>query len=115
MAFLSLLIGFVLGAAALLFALQNNEIVGLTFLGSEFQTSLALVILIAIATGLLLGILLSIPSIISRSLTIMTLKREKRGLADEAQTMREMHAREESNRVVETTVIQPEVVDLRNH
>lgn len=88
MTILSLILGFVLGAGALIFALQNNEVVSLTFLGWQFESSLALVFLLAVAAGLTLGILVSIPSIVRRSLLIMGLKRQMRGLESEVESLR---------------------------
>lgn len=89
MTIISLILGFVLGAGALVFALQNNEVVSLTFLNWQFESSLALVFLLAVGAGLVLGVLISVPSIISRSLTIMALKRERKGLTDETSALRE--------------------------
>lgn len=89
MTIISLILGFALGAGALVFALQNNEVVALTFLNWQFESSLALVFLLSVGAGLMLGILISLPSIISRSLTIMALRRDRKGLADEASTLRE--------------------------
>ncbi len=79
---LSLLVGFVLGAAALLFALQNTEVVALTFLGYQFESSLALLVLVSVGVGILISILAFIPSAIARSLRIMGLKKENKRLAD---------------------------------
>lgn len=80
---LSLFVGFVLGAAAILFALQNNEIVALTFLGWQFESSLALLVLVALATGVLISVLVSIPSAVAGALRISGLKRENRRLAEQ--------------------------------
>ena len=78
----SLLIGFVLGAAALLFALQNTEIVALSFLGYQFESSLALLVLSSVGVGILISILAFLPSALSKSFTIMGLKKENQKLAD---------------------------------
>lgn len=80
MTILSLILGFALGASALVFALQNNEVISLALLGWQFESSLALVFLLAVTAGLILGILISIPSIVRRSLVIMSLKREIQSL-----------------------------------
>ncbi len=106
MAFLSLIIGFILGAGAIVFAFQNNEVVALTFLGWQFQSSLALVIILAVLTGLLLGIFLTVPSIIRRSFAIMGLERQNRGLHHEAETLRHMNevAAAEASATTDSTV-----------
>lgn len=106
---LSLILGFILGVAALLFALQNTAIVALSFLGYQFESSLALLVLIALAIGVVLSLLVSIPSAVRDGLKIMSLKRENQKLRDEIATL--------SARPVETTVVVEEpspVLDIRN-
>lgn len=80
---LPLILGFLLGAAALLFALQNTAVVALSFLGWQFESSLALLILIAFATGVIVSLLVSIPSAVRDSFKIMGLKKENRQLAEQ--------------------------------
>lgn len=106
---LSLVIGFLLGVAALLFALQNTAIVALSFLGYQFESSLALLVLIALATGIVLALLVSIPSAVRDGLRIMSLKRENQKLRDEVAAL--------SAQPTETTVVIDEpspVLDIRN-
>ncbi|HRH55540.1 MAG TPA: LapA family protein [Candidatus Paceibacterota bacterium] len=103
---LSLILGFLLGAAALLFAIQNTAVVALTFLGWSFESSLALLTLIAFATGIIVALLVSLPSAIRDGFRIMGLKRENKKLADELVSTR-----------TETTVVVEEptpVLDIRN-
>ncbi|HEX2792140.1 MAG TPA: LapA family protein [Candidatus Paceibacterota bacterium] len=103
---LSLFVGFVLGAAALLFALQNTEAVALTFLGWQFESSLALLVLVAVAVGMLISILASLPSALGASFRIMGLKKENQKLAQEVETHRQAAAEAAAESVT--------VVDLRN-
>jgi uncharacterized integral membrane protein len=84
-----LLFGFILGIATIIFALQNPAIVSLDFLGWGFESSLAAVILLATAIGGVLGILFSLPSIIKKSFTIRTLRKENQGLRNEADTLQQ--------------------------
>lgn len=107
MTILSLLLGFLLGAAALLFALQNTEVVALRFLGWQFESSLALLVLAALTTGVLISILASIPSFIGSSLRIMNLKKENRRLAEEVERQRE------ANVVVINDDVSP-ILDMRS-
>lgn len=107
MTILSLLLGFLLGAAALLFALQNTTIVALSFLGWQFESSLALLVLAALTTGVLISILASIPSFIGSSFRIMGLKKENRRLAEEVERQRE------ANVVIIEPGVDP-VLDIRN-
>lgn len=84
---LPLVLGFLLGAATIIFALQNPTMVSLTFLGWGFDSSLAAVIMLATAIGGILGILFSIPSIIQKSLHVRSLRKENEGLRDETATL----------------------------
>lgn len=83
MTILLFILGFALGASALLFALQNNDIVALTFMGWQFESSLALLVIVSVAVGMLISMLAFLPSAVSGSLRIMGLKSENRRLADE--------------------------------
>lgn len=105
---LSLMIGFVLGAIALLFALQNTAVVTLTFLGWQFESSLALLVLVSLGVGVLISILASIPSALSASFRIMGLKKENKNLAQ---------AVEEHRKALQEVTVQnevPPVIDLRS-
>ena len=104
---LSLILGFILGIAALLFALQNTEVVALSFLGWQFESSLALLVMASVVTGMVISVLAAIPSAVSTSFRIMGLKKENKNLASEI----EMHRQ---NQVVaaEANRVDP-VVDLR--
>ncbi|MBU0750296.1 LapA family protein, partial [Patescibacteria group bacterium] len=93
-----------LGAGALLFALQNTAIVPLTFLGWQFESSLALVVILSITFGVLMSILASIPSALSASFKIMGLKKQNTKLAEEVIAHKEALAASEA----------PVVVDLRD-
>lgn len=85
---ISLVLGFLLGAAALLFAIQNTGPAALTFLGWQFESSLALLILIAFGAGALTALLVSLPSAIRDGFRIMKLKRANRALSEEMQRVR---------------------------
>jgi len=104
---LSLIVGFVLGAAAIVFALQNTAVVALSFLGWEFQSSLALLVLITLGVGILISLLVSIPSLISTTLRIMGLKKENKKL------VQELEARDHPVVTVVTEESSAPVVDLR--
>lgn len=97
----SLILGFVLGAAALLFALQNTEVVALTFMGWQFESSLALLVLVSLAAGMLISILATLPSAIGSKFRLMQLHRENRKLAEEV----DMHRQAQAN-TPEVVVVQ---------
>ena len=104
---LSLLVGFVLGAGALLFALQNNEIIALTFMGWQFTSSLAVVVLASLGMGILISILAMVPSALSNSFKIMGLKKQNKRLVQEAEAARTVHATAQQGEQEST------VIDLR--
>ena len=108
---LTLILGFVLGAGAIVFALQNPAPVALTFLNWQFESSLAFVIILALAIGGLLGIISAIPSIVRRSLYIRTLKKDGNALRDELRTMEE---RLEASQREADALRNPRTVDLRH-
>ena len=85
----SLLIGIVLGAGAIVFALQNTAVVTLTFLGYHFESSLALLVIASVGVGMLICALASIPSALSASFRIMGLKSENKKLVETVQAHKE--------------------------
>ena len=109
----TLVIGFALGACTIIFALQNTAAVSLTFLSWNFESSLALVIILASLVGFLLGLLVSIPSIVQKSFQVRRLKKENMGLNDEAETLRQMN-QEAAELYSEGPITRsPDVTDLR--
>ena len=109
----SLIIGFVLGAGAIVFAIQNNTIVALTFLGWQFQSSLAVVVVIVLIAGLLVGIVICVPSIIRRSFVIRRLTKQAQGIHDEAETLRKDN-HDLTVRLQAETTTPPDTIDLRS-
>lgn len=103
---LSLILGFLLGAAALLFALQNTAVVALSFLGYSFESSLALLILIAFAAGVIVSLLVSIPSAVKDGMRIMGLKSENKKLKEQLAIAPDVVT------VVEEPI--PQVLDIRS-
>lgn len=79
---LSLAIGFMLGLIALIFAFQNNDIVSLTFMNWNFESSLAIVVILSLLAGVLISTLLTIAGAIARSISMHSLKKENRSLKD---------------------------------
>jgi diguanylate cyclase (GGDEF)-like protein len=75
----------VIALAAIVFALQNPSPVTINFLTWQFQDSLALVLLITLAIGVLIGLLVCIPSLIRRNLKISKQQRRYEQLQEETQ------------------------------
>lgn len=108
---LSLIAGFILGAAAIVFALQNTEIVTLTFLGNQFESSLAVLVIASVVVGIVITMLASIPSALSAGFEIMGLKKQNKKLVQE---LEERQQEAQTHVIVSTVDEAPEVVDLRS-
>ncbi len=104
---LSLFVGFVLGGAALLFALQNTQTAALTFMGWQFESSLAVLIIVAVIAGILISILATLPSALNASFKIMSLKKENKRLVGEIESQQEAYRNNQTNDQAAT------VIDLR--
>ncbi len=61
---MALLIGLILGAAFVVFALQNTQNVMVTFLGWGFDGSVAIIVIAAMLAGIIISLLFSIPGFI---------------------------------------------------
>ena len=92
----SLVLGFVLGVAALVFAFQNNETVALSFLNWQFESPLAVVTLLAVLVGILIYALLSLPSAIQSAISMQSLKSENKRLRAEGSVETTAVVREET-------------------
>jgi uncharacterized integral membrane protein len=73
---LLLLLALLIAIVAIVFALQNSTLVVVHFFGWQTQESMALVLLIAFALGVILGLLVSVPPMIQRMRQISQLKRQ---------------------------------------
>ncbi|MBX4198045.1 LapA family protein [Candidatus Parcubacteria bacterium] len=78
-----LLIGLVLGGFAVIFALQNITVITVTFLAWQIDGSLAIILIAAVVTGILIGVLVSIPSAIRRSFLISRIQKKTIALKEE--------------------------------
>lgn len=75
--------GLILGAAGVIFALQNVFPVTVTFLGWEMTASLAVIVILSLILGVLTSILMTVPGAIENYFTISQLKRENKKLIKE--------------------------------
>ena len=101
-----LILGLLLGAAAIIFALQNFTIITVTFFSWQMQGSLSLILLLAIAAGVLVCILVSIPEVIRTHIDFSVLKKINKKLEDENASYKRIvgdFARVSQTKVVETT------------
>ena len=76
----SLILALAFAIVAVIFALQNTAVVTVTFFSLSFEGSLALVILVVVAVGILIGVLVMAPGRLAKAacLTRVTEKRSAR-------------------------------------
>ncbi len=108
---LTLLLGFLLGAAAILFILQNTTVVALTFLSYQFETSIAVLVILAILVGILLTLLLTLPGAIGNTFAMRKLRKNNETLAREAEIHKQL-ADAAKERLINAQTPRPDVIDL---
>jgi uncharacterized integral membrane protein len=80
MTLLTLILAVIFAILAVIFASQNPAIVAITFYGYSVEGSLAVVILIYVGIGILIGALILAPGAIKRSLELRRHRRKMGGL-----------------------------------
>jgi len=73
---LSLLLTIAVTIVAVMFSLENTTMIHITLFGYPVDGSSGLLMLIALAVGVLLGVLLMVPSLIGRSWALMRHRRK---------------------------------------
>jgi uncharacterized integral membrane protein len=84
------IIGLLLGALAVVFALQNIAVITVTFFSWQLTGSLALVLLLAVSTGVLIAIFLLLPEFVGSYFKYKNLKKENRQLTEDLQKQKEL-------------------------
>jgi uncharacterized integral membrane protein len=87
-----LILGIVLGAFSIIFALQNITPVTLTFFSWQFQGSLALVLLLAAGVGIVTSLLVVLPETISSYFSYRRLQKANVKLEEELRKQKELTA-----------------------
>ena len=80
---LALILALLLALVVTIFAVQNNEPTNITFIAWKTEGSLALVLMITFAMGILIGLLVSTPGSIKRRLQFADLKKHLQSLEKE--------------------------------
>ena len=93
-----LIIGLLVGGAAVVFALQNVTTVAVTFFSWQFEGTLALIVLLSLAAGVLVSLLLSLPGMVKKSFQISSLKKRTHTL-EEKLTDKEIEVAEEKGKL----------------
>lgn len=85
-----LILGLLVGAVAVVFALQNIVIITVTFLVWQIQGSLAIILFLAIISGVLISVLVSIPEVVGDYIKYSNLKKENKKLLEEIEGYKKM-------------------------
>ncbi len=99
--FIFLIIGLLLGALVIIFAAQNLAMVSVTFLTWHFEGSLALILVLAVVAGMVMGWLLSLQNIFNKRHQISKLKDTNEKLADEL-VVKKVEVEEEKSKLEAT-------------
>jgi putative membrane protein len=81
-----LILSLLIAVALVLFAVQNSAIVTVNFLSFHYNGSLALILVVVFALGLLSGILISMPSLVRKSSALREQKRRVKQLEEDTMT-----------------------------
>ena len=74
-----LIVAIVLAALTAVFAIQNSGVIAVTFMGWEWEASLALILIVTLGVGVLVGYLAGLPSKMKKG---SQLRQAKRDLGD---------------------------------
>lgn len=80
---MTFIIGILLGGAAVIFALQNVGTIMVTFLGWQFEGSIALIVIISLLAGIVISLLFSLSAFIQGMISESRLKRHNEALRRE--------------------------------
>jgi len=89
---LSLIVGIILGAVSVVFALENFATITVTFMNWQVSAPLSLVLLGTMVCGIVVTLLVLLPSLIRDELYLSTIKRQKKEAEDELARYRVAHA-----------------------
>lgn len=103
---ISLILGLILGAVAVIFALQNITVITVAFLAWQIHGSLALILILAVLAGIIISLLISIPEVIRSSFTISSLRKQNKKLAEDLEEVKRQPAQPAQVTVARTTVVQ---------
>ena len=75
-----LIIAIVLAALTAVFAIQNSGVIAVTFLGWEWEASLALILIMTLGVGILVGYLAGLPSRVKKGSQLRQAWKDLEGL-----------------------------------
>ncbi|HSB32427.1 MAG TPA: LapA family protein [Candidatus Sulfobium mesophilum] len=77
-----IILALLIAIAIVLFSLQNSAIVTVSFLSFHYEGSLALILIVVFTLGLLVGLLISVPSLLRKSLDLREQKKRVKQLEE---------------------------------
>ena len=111
------ILGLLLGAVAVVFSLQNIDIVTVAFFNWQMTGSLSVVLLMAILVGMLIVLLIILPGSIGNYFKSRRLKKEIARLEEELRKQKEktVFAKDVPPTPVDIAKIEEGVIDHENH
>lgn len=85
-----LALGIILGSAAVVFALQNTDVITVTFFAMQFQGSLALILLLTLTVGVTMSLFLILPESIKSYFRYRSLQKSYAKLEEELRKQKEL-------------------------
>ncbi len=79
---ISLILTIVVAIVAVMFSLQNTQVAHVTLLGHSYQGPIGVFLLVALSVGVVLGIVLMVPSLLKRDLALSRHRRRVEELED---------------------------------
>ncbi|MBE9049379.1 LapA family protein [Nostocales cyanobacterium LEGE 11386] len=79
-----LILAILVALLSVFFAFQNAVPISVTLLAWNFEASLAIVLILTLAIGIIIGLMVSIPNIIKRNIRISKYKGKITGLEEES-------------------------------
>ncbi|MEM9768155.1 MAG: lipopolysaccharide assembly protein LapA domain-containing protein [Cyanobacteria bacterium P01_D01_bin.71] len=95
---------------AILFALQNTNLVTIQLFVWQYQQSLALILLGTLAIGVIVGLLVSVPAVMRRNVRVSRLQKQSESLSQQLEEQAQAVQTEAQN----TTAVQQNHEDLLN-
>ncbi|HEV8666930.1 MAG TPA: LapA family protein [Candidatus Paceibacterota bacterium] len=100
-----LILGVLLGAISIIFILQNVEPVTVSFFAYHLSGSLALILFLALFAGVIITILILLPSFVADSFLVSRLRKQNKALEDELiATKQSLHQVATTPTVAEDTI-----------
>ncbi|MFH2211447.1 MAG: LapA family protein [Pseudomonadota bacterium] len=108
---LILIFGITIAIGSVMFALQNNVPVTVTFAIWRFDSSLAMVLLLALGLGVIIAALLSSPAVVRGQWTASRLRRQVAGLEEDKAVLAQRVSKLESEIASKSPASEPTPVE----